>query len=105
MNSRHGSSRKTTGTARCAVQASKVLVLQDGRSGDSGRCCGAHQLGEARSRGAACEVVPRLQTGAHPTKLLIGTESCHGTNRTEAYVDTTSVSVIRKATILRQTGC
>jgi mRNA-degrading endonuclease toxin of MazEF toxin-antitoxin module len=46
----------------------------------------------------------RLAGGRHPTSLLLGAESRHGTSGREAFVNLINVSPVAKNAILRRVG-
>ncbi len=46
----------------------------------------------------------RLESGSHPTSMLIGNERRHGTSGSQCYINFTSISTISANAILRRVG-
>jgi hypothetical protein len=82
----------------------RVLILHDGRNPGIQDVAVARINSITEEKRSRAGWYSKLDSRTHRTALLIGRDVRHGSNGMEEYVDCTSVTCIRKDTILRRVG-
>ncbi len=82
----------------------RVLLLQTGTDPRQHDVLVARITSVTDQMRARRQFYDRLTTGRHPTSLLLGAESRHGTGERQAFVNLINVSPIAKNAILRRVG-
>ncbi len=87
-----------------SMKLRRVLLLQNGTEAGREDILVARINSISEAKRARDNWYKKLHNDIHPVFYLVGREERHGMNDKEAYVDTLTVSPIRKATILRRVG-
>ena len=82
----------------------RVLLLQTGTDPRQHDVLVARITSVTETMRARRQFYERLAGGRHPTSLLLGAESRHGTSGREAFVNLINVSPVAKNAILRRVG-